>query len=305
MDPRPLVSVIIPFYETPVRFLREAVASALAQTYPHREILLVDDGSRGECRDVAMSYAGDSAAQVRCLHHEGHANRGTHASRRLGLAHARGELVALLDADDVWLPGKLEEQVAILRSCPRAAMLYGNSLYWYSWSGRPEDEERDYLPPLGFSSDTLVDPPGLLPRYLSGSAAVPATCSVLARRDVLERLGAFEGTFVRAYEDQVTYAKVCLEAPVLVVVACWDRYRQHPASSCAKLSTREDRANREAFLSWLEAYLAKRRIDDRRVWKALRREQWELRHPFLGRAIRKARKASRPWAYRQRRGPRA
>lgn len=64
----------------------------------------------------------------------------------------------MLDADDVWLPHKLEEQVSILDSHREAGMLYGNSLYWSSWTGRPEDKERDYMPKLRVPPNSLMPP---------------------------------------------------------------------------------------------------------------------------------------------------
>jgi glycosyltransferase involved in cell wall biosynthesis len=72
---------------------------------------------------------------VRYLEHEGHQNLGMSASRNLGIRHAQGEYLAILDADDVWLLHILEEQVAVLESHPEAAIVYGSLYWWYSWTG--------------------------------------------------------------------------------------------------------------------------------------------------------------------------
>jgi glycosyltransferase involved in cell wall biosynthesis len=287
MHPAPRVSVVVPFYNPRAEYLQDAVDSVLAQQYPHCEILLVDDGSTGPCGDLARDYARRHPGQIRYLEHAGHRNRGLSATRNLGVRESRGEYIAFLDADDVWLPSKLREQVAILDALPEAGMLYGNSEYWYSWSGAPADACLDHTPRLGIESGSLIRPPKLLPLFLLGRAAVPPPCSVLLRRATLEAIGGLEEQFTGMYEDQALYAKVCLAAPVCVYDTCWDRYRQHPDSMCA---TSEDagleRQARRSYLTWLEEYLSKRRLGDAEVWRALRIEQWLVRHPSLGHHLR-------------------
>lgn len=290
------VSVIIPFFDTPPAFMREAVDSVLRQTYSDWEILLVDDGSSSPSTDAARSLA-LTDCRIRYLEHPGHRNRGQSATRNLGFAAAGGEFLALLDADDVWLPHKLEEQVALLDANPDAAMLYGNTLYWYSWSGDPTDVQRDHLPILGLPPGTLVQPPRLVPLYLQGRVAVPCTCSVLARREVVEAVGGFEESARAPYGDQIFYAKFCLRAAVLVVGACWDLYRQRDTSLSHSASAEQEREHRKAYLEWLEGYLTDQAIEEPSVWRALREEQWKCRHPLLARSLRARRRlVRRAWS---------
>src|SRR5215211_6343875 len=110
---KPLVSVVIPFLNAE-RFIQEAIESVFAQTYDNWELLLVDDGSNDGSTRIALEYAERNSGRVRYLQHPGHRNRGVSASRNLGISSARGEYIAFLDADDVWLPHKLEQQVEIL-----------------------------------------------------------------------------------------------------------------------------------------------------------------------------------------------
>ena len=110
-----LVSVIIPFYNTPEQFIREAIESVFAQTFGHWELFLVDDGSTGECTEIAKNHADDYPERVTYFKHPGHQNRGASVTRNLGIEHAKGEYLAFLDADDVWFPQKLEQQ-SILQS---------------------------------------------------------------------------------------------------------------------------------------------------------------------------------------------
>ncbi|HEY8600248.1 MAG TPA: glycosyltransferase family A protein [Thermomicrobiales bacterium] len=98
----PLVSVIVPVYNG-ARFLAAALDSVLAQIYTHYELIVVDDGSTDESAAIAGRYP---AARV-----ISQTNRGTAGARNVGLTIARGELIAFLDQDDLWLPEKLRTQV--------------------------------------------------------------------------------------------------------------------------------------------------------------------------------------------------
>lgn len=282
MNSKSLVSVVVIFLNAG-RYMREAIESVFAQHYPHWELLLVDDGSTDGSSAIARGYATEREGQVRYLQHPGHQNRGKGASRNLGIRHTRGEYVAFLDADDVWLPHKLAEQVALLDAHEDAGMLYGETLYWYSWTGEPGGRERDFRPALGVPLNTPIEPPALLPLFLRGKAAVPCTCSILVRRSALAAVGGFDVTFTAAYniyEDQAFYAKICLNSVVVVSGKCWDRYRQHPAASMAVArETGQEVVARRFFLQWLEQYLIEERIADVAVWGALRRELWRLRYP--------------------------
>src|SRR3954462_6988719 len=88
---RPLISIVIPSYNQ-AHFLREAIESVLAQSYPALEIIVVDDGSRDESATVAMRYP-----NVRCLRQP---NMGVAAARNTGLRHSSGEYLVFLDQDD-------------------------------------------------------------------------------------------------------------------------------------------------------------------------------------------------------------
>lgn len=277
-----LVSVVIIFLDCE-KFIQEAIESVLAQTYDNWELLLVDDGSLDASTEIARRYVAENPGRLRCLEHPDHQNRGKPASRNLGIRHAHGKYIAFLDADDVWLPYKLAEQVAILDSQPEAGMLYGNTLYWYSWTEEPEDLGRDHVPPLGVQPETLIAPPRLLSLFLRGRAAVPCPCSVLARRLAIDEVGGFDEEFVdlhNIYEDQAFYAKVCLRFPVYVSSACWDRYRQHSGASMAVAKRMGHLvAARRFFLRWLREYLMEQREKNLEVWQALQRELWRIHYP--------------------------
>ena len=281
MIDKPLVSVITPFLNAQ-SFIQEAIMSVIAQTYDNWELLLVDDGSTDASTEIARRYTQQYPEKVRYLQHVSHQNRGLSASRNLGVSHAKGKYVALLDADDIWLPQKLERQVAILESHPEAAMTYGPGRWWYSWTGNQEDSQRDYLQTLGVQVNTLFQPPTLLTLFLRQERMAPLICALLVRRDVVERIEGWEEAFRTLYEDQVFYAKVFLEASTFVDGECSCWYRKHPDSLCAVMKrTGQRRTARLTFLNWLEEYMSRQQVRDGQAWAALRRELWPYRHPIL------------------------
>jgi glycosyltransferase involved in cell wall biosynthesis len=253
-----LVSVIVPVYRAE-RFLRETIESVRAQSYDGWELLLVDDAGGDGSAAIAREYAEREPHRVTLLSHPGGENRGASASRNLAIRHARGAYIALLDADDVWLPTKLREQVDLLEAHPDVGMLYGNSLYWYGWTDVPDDRARDRVPELGVTQDTVIDPPRLLERCLRGTVAVPCPCSVMLRTVAVDRSGGFNEQFIGANassEDLVFFAKVMLRERVLVANRIWDRYRRHPDSvyERAKVEGLAVPA-RYHYLEWLRGFV--------------------------------------------------
>lgn len=265
----PLVTVITIFKDEE-RFLGQAVESVLAQSWPHWELLLCDDGSTDGSSAMARAFAERHPDRIRYLTHPGGANRGMSATRNLGLAAAAGELVAFLDGDDVWVPEKLTRQVELLQRHPAAAAVYGRLHVWHAWTRQPADLARDYVQPLGVEPDTLVQPPELLLRFLEDDVHTPS--GLLFRKAVLEEVGGYETSFRGMHEDGVVLVKICLEWPVYASGEVWYKYRQHPDSCCTReIAAGGDRQALRAFLEWTREYVeargyagtdVTRRVDD-------------------------------------------
>ncbi len=122
-----LVSVIIPCYNQ-AHFLRESIESVLAQSYPHFEIIVVDDGSIDNTSEVAVHYP-----EVRCIRQN---NQGVNAARNTGLRHSRGEYLVFLDADDRLLPGALKASLECFNTYPECAFVFGRFRY-IAANGKP------------------------------------------------------------------------------------------------------------------------------------------------------------------------
>ena len=278
-----MVSAIIPFHDTE-RFLEEAIQSVFAQTYDRWELLLVDDGSRDGSTGIALEYADRHPGKVCYLEHEGHQNMGAAATRNLGFDHARGEYVAMLDSDDVWDPPQLEEQVRLLSERPEAGMVYGNTLYWYSWTTTPA-AQADWLPDLGIPDNSLLMPPDLAVRWLRGEAHSAIPSSVLIRREALERTGGCEDSFRFVHDEWSVFFEICLRFPVLVANRRWGKYRQHPDSLMAGYKSAFRVAEHLRFLEWLEEHLRREGIRDQNLWNTLNAGLRPYRHPFLHNAL--------------------
>jgi glycosyltransferase involved in cell wall biosynthesis len=198
---RPLVSVVIPAYNYG-HYVTEAVDSVLAQTYPNVEIIVVDDGSTDETPDRLKPYLG----KIVYIRQE---NQGLSAARNTGIRHARGEWIGLLDADDLWHPGKLEVQLAAADKFGPAGLV-----------GSPVAQQ--------MPERLAADPPVKRLTVADFLTSTPLTSSsALIRRGCLERVGLFD-TSLRSVEDRDMWLRVAAEFPALQVISpCWT-YRLHP-----------------------------------------------------------------------------
>lgn len=172
MSEGPLISVVVPFFDN-ASYVVEAVESALAQTYRPVEIVLVDDGSTDGGWEAVQAYSG-RATLIR------QDNQGAGPARNTGLAAARGELIAFLDADDLWEPRKLERQVAVLRDDPALDVVC--------------TMVREFLSPeLDPATAPLAPAPDPRP------GAIPS--AMLMRRESVDRVGPFNASRTGHWAD--------------------------------------------------------------------------------------------------------
>ncbi len=283
MDGKVGVSVVVSILNA-AHFLQETVESVLAQSYQNWELLLIDDGSADASVAIAQGYAHRFPQTVRCLQHYEHRRRGQGASRNLGIKNAKGEFIATLDHDDVWLPNKLERQVALLDSHPQAAMVYGATQYWYTWAGGTSTMGEDYIQSPGVPANRIYEPPDLLKLTLSEQIIPPIPTDFMFRKESICNLGGFEGSFIGAmsmFEDQAFLVKVYANLPVYVSDECWDRYRIHPDQHCAKVMRSGKKPDTEHFfLSWVSEYLELQGNNDPEIRAIINRRMWPYKHPL-------------------------
>jgi len=223
----PGISLIIPAYNAS-RYLREAVDSVLNQTVRPRQVIVVDDGSTDDTRDIALSY-GELVTVIT------QANGDAGAARNRGLAEANQPLIAFLDADDRFVPHKLERQLQCLSEHPEAALCICRGCDFWS----PDVPE------------TARRPANLEPQLRLGQ--VPTW---LVRREVFDRVGTFNASpAFRFAEGPELYSRI--ESAGLGVVRIDDILFQRRLHRSNK--TNDSRAHLDGMMA-----LMKRRMDLRR-----------------------------------------
>jgi glycosyltransferase involved in cell wall biosynthesis len=287
----PLVSIVTCYLDA-APHIQEMIESVLDQDYPDIELLLVDDGSTDGGVDVAHSYARRDS-RVRLLAHEGNENRGKSSSRNLGIAHASGELLVFLDADDVLLPGKLTQQTAALRANQQVDIVVGSTLYWHSES---DAGAKDVCVAVGLPPG-IYPPPALMTHFLRHRGSVSCLCSPMVRIELVRRVGGFDESIQQLFEDQVLLAKIFLSGTTLVSNFCGEKYRQH-AHSSSQVAARNGeyhpwRLNRseQHYYQWLNKYVRESGVNERKLLAALDHAQRKYRYPRTYTAIRALRHA--------------
>jgi glycosyltransferase involved in cell wall biosynthesis len=207
------VSVAIPTYNR-AAYIGDAIRSVLAQDYHHVEIIVADDGSTDNTADIVARFG--SVVTYLSLPHRGQPA----ATRNAGLAAARGEYVAFLDSDDLFLPGRLARQVAALTEHPEAGLVYSNGYFFR------EDPET----PVGRVLDGLPTPSGdALPDLLRGNFLAPPV--LLIRRSCLDSVGVFdERPEFLAVEDYDLWLRIAAQFPFVYVPGDVAAIRRHGQS---------------------------------------------------------------------------
>lgn len=217
MKREPLVSAVIPAFNAEL-WVSEAVRSVLDQTYRPLEVIVVDDGSADGTGDVVRAFGG----AVRYIRQ---ANGGVSRARNHGAAEARGEFIAFLDADDSWLPRKLEVQVGRIVDLPRAVASFMSS--------------------VSVKAGTKIEVPNLcrpeadlVAGLLLHSCVVGNASSVMIRREVFTRTGGFDPALSQC-ADWDMWIRLAELGPVDVVSEPLVRVRSHERNMSSNVALLE------------------------------------------------------------------
>lgn len=201
------VSVVIPLFNA-ARYIGQAIDSALAQSTPVHEIIVVDDGSTDSPEKALAGYKD----KIRYVKTE---NRGAAHARNIGIAEARGEYIAFLDADDVWEREKIEKQLNALHSKDAALVYCGRVDVDAQGSPLEEFEQSEF-------------PQGEIFTQLIKTNHISTSSVVLVRKEVVQALGGFkELQGLKVSEDFELWCRIALRHTIAAVPERLVRYRLH------------------------------------------------------------------------------
>jgi glycosyltransferase involved in cell wall biosynthesis len=213
-------SVIIPTFNR-AEYLGQAIESVLSQTLQDFEIIVVDDGSTDNTREVALSY---KDTRVNYVHKD---NGGVSSARNTGIKTSRGEYIALLDSDDIWLPDNLERKVKILDSHPDIGLVCSDAYFldnktgmntgtlWsekrFKYSQNPENAARQPMKDLLWRSCFIMPQ------------------ATIIRNSVFTTVGYFDESLPTS-EDWDFFVRVVQRFPIEIINAPLLKIRRHSAS---------------------------------------------------------------------------
>jgi glycosyltransferase involved in cell wall biosynthesis len=200
------VSVVIPTYNYG-RFIRDAIDSVMLQTYPALEVIVVDDGSTDDTQEILAGF-GDRIVKVL------QKNAGVAAARNAGMAVARGEFLAFLDSDDLWLPEKVEKQIALFEADPELGLVHCGAER-FDTAGKTLSVELTGLE--GWAARELI---------ALGHGLVAVGSSMMVPRSVAEEVGGFDSRLFACEDGDFCY-RVALRYRFGFVSELLVRYRQH------------------------------------------------------------------------------
>jgi glycosyltransferase involved in cell wall biosynthesis len=200
----PLVSVIIPCFRQ-AQFLKEAIESVLLQSHPRVDVVIVDDGSTDNAREIARAFPG-----VRYLRQR---NQGLAAARNAGIGLSAGDYLVFLDADDCLMPRALEAGLDAFHLHGRAGMVAGHH--------QSMDVRSQFLAPARFDNPGETTFLSLLRKYSLGPPGV-----MLFRREVIKRLGGFDAS-VNPAADYALALRVARHYPIWHYEEPVLNYRRH------------------------------------------------------------------------------
>jgi glycosyltransferase involved in cell wall biosynthesis len=205
----PKVTVVIPAYNA-MTYLPETLDSVLAQTFPDFEVLVINDGSTD---NIIEWFTEITDSRVKLISQD---NQGLPGARNTGIAHAQGEMIAFLDADDLWESTKLEKQTDRFEKYPEAGLVY-------TWTTLIDSDKQ----PSGITFNSELE--GEIWKLMIVGDVVGNGSSAMVRRECFQTAGIFD-TSLTSVEDWEMWIRIAACYPFAVVKEYLTLYRQHETS---------------------------------------------------------------------------
>ena len=307
----PLVSILVPSFNG-ARWLRESLDSILAQSYPRVEVILLDDASEDETPAIAATY-GDRIRYVRQPR-----NMGIYDNVNVGMAMARGALIATYHADDVYLPNMVAEQVRYLESHPSVGAVFTANIFVDATG----NEYGRMLLPREVRGESALDYQTVLNALLTYKNRFLVCPTAMVRASVHREIGLYDQTRYRNTADLEMWLRIARHAPIAVLESHLMKYRHFHGNSSQRyhrlrtapenfflilderlaagdraIATSKALTNYEAhrfedrLMAAIAHYIKGERDDGRRVlrearigpvWRAERVQRWRLTAITLG-----------------------
>jgi len=242
----PLVSIIIPVYNSSA-YLAETIQSAMAQTWPNKEVIIVDDGSTDNSLAIARDFESN---HISILYQE---NKGASAARNYGLQKAKGKYIQFLDADDLLSPLKIELQVNVLEKYPLCAAI-GSSIHFFDKGGAISE-----IPQKKFFAE-FNTPTDFVRILFGGTEEYPGTMveihSWLVPKSILDQIGPWNES-LSVDDDGEYFLRVALASDQIIYVKdATVQYRKY----FGQLSLSSGTNHRNGLLSSVNSIEMKRKL---------------------------------------------
>ncbi len=207
---RPFVSVIIPGYKK--EYIQETIESVLQQTYTNYEIIVVDDGSPYNLKEVLKDYITQN--KIRYIYQE---NKKMAGAKNTGIRHSQGTLIAFLDDDDLWDRTKLEKQIPLFQD-PQVGICY-------TWSKSFQSDYPEKMEEMSISKIKIVRPE--FEQLLLSELFFPSS-SVMVRKEALDKVGCFNETpEYYGVDDSDLWIRICFHYKAMAISEPLMFYRLH------------------------------------------------------------------------------
>jgi glycosyltransferase involved in cell wall biosynthesis len=264
--PEPLVSIIIPLYNSALH-LHETIESVINQTWPNKELILIDDGSSDNSLNIARQYQNDWVKVY------SQANQGASAARNKGLQYAKGDCIQFLDADDLLSSNKIAEQVNLLKTHPNKIALCRMVHFFEGTDPYDANNRGDEI--IFSETDSPVQFLTGLWGGLEHDAAMVTVHSWLTPRHIIEKAGPWnEGLSVD--DDGEYFCRVILNSKGVIKSAGTSYYRKYKHQKSLSAKKNSDSINQQLKAIDLKYANVKSLASNPSINKAFARQYWWL-----------------------------